>query len=314
MDLAAPLLLLVRLFALRRSVGLLLLNVNEMDQINGSIPSVDFKNHELTRLTAYDDEAACHRLVDLHNASDVILAALEIDLAHGLVPILSTTIDAGQILVYDSLTTSEAFPHSDVAMGMACDDEAIDLEDAVDRMVLVEEGNVPVVQGELDRLEEVNSVALIALLILSFLILAVLRLLRLGITLLQEALVIDHRIVAAILVSLCLRYRPNRDDDVLILVQQLLSAEKLWSTIDLLVVLSIPIDITDLWVRAVLDRESILCQELEILVLHYLLGSLLARLLVLLARAAWGDRFRVFHYATTEARGIEVNGVFCGVI
>ena len=53
---------------------LLLLYVDEMYQINRSVPSIDFENHELTGLAAHDDQAAGNGLVHLDDASDIILA------------------------------------------------------------------------------------------------------------------------------------------------------------------------------------------------------------------------------------------------
>lgn len=55
---------------------LLLLNIDQVDQVDGPVPAVDLENHELARLAAHDDEAAGDGLVHLDDSCDVVLAAL----------------------------------------------------------------------------------------------------------------------------------------------------------------------------------------------------------------------------------------------
>lgn len=65
-----------------------------MDQIDGPVPPVDLQYHQLARLAAHDDEAACDRLVHLDDSGDVVLAALQINLAQGFIPFLAGPVDA----------------------------------------------------------------------------------------------------------------------------------------------------------------------------------------------------------------------------
>ena len=59
-----------------------------------------------------------------------------------------------------------------------------------------------------------------------------------------------------------LGWQANRKNNILILIDQLFCAIKFWSTVDLVVVFSIAIDVTNLRIRTVLDGEGILCQKL----------------------------------------------------
>ena len=128
-----------------------------MNEIDRAVPTVDLEYLELTRLTADDDEAAGDGLVHLHDASNIILATLQVDLADALVPVLARPINARKVLVDDALAAIECLPHGDVAMSVPGDHEVVDFTQAVYRVVLINVRNVPIVEGVLDRLQQVDG-------------------------------------------------------------------------------------------------------------------------------------------------------------
>lgn len=92
-------------------------------------------------------------------------------------------------------------------------------------------------------------------------------------------MIVDHRVLKRILQVL--RWQAYRKDNVLILIEQLFRAVKLWTAVNLVVVLSVSIDIAELRVGAVFDREGVLAEELQVLVLHHFLRLLLPVLVLL---------------------------------
>ena len=135
----------------------MLLDVHQMNKINGPIPAIDLQYHQLARLAANNYETASNSFIDLNDACDVILPTLKIDLAECLVPISARSVNAGQILINDPLAATLSLPHRDVAVGMPSENEVIDFEDAVHRVILLKIRDVPVGEGVLHRFKKGNG-------------------------------------------------------------------------------------------------------------------------------------------------------------
>lgn len=121
-----------------------------MYEVYTSVPTIDLKNHELPAEAAQQEERAAD--LDLQNASDIVLTLGQTNFAQILRPIEVELelINAGQKLIDDSLAASVCLPHGDVAHGMPRDDEVVHFTQTVHRMVLIDVGNVRVVQSILD--------------------------------------------------------------------------------------------------------------------------------------------------------------------
>ena len=103
-----------------------------MHQVNPSIPSIDLEQLELSWKAADDEQAARHRLVDLHDASDIILTILKANVSLILIPVevQGVRIDAREILIDHSLPAVQGLPHGDVSLGMPGDHEVVHLTEA----------------------------------------------------------------------------------------------------------------------------------------------------------------------------------------
>ena len=128
-----------------------------MHQVNPPVPSIDLEQLKLSWKAADDEKAACHGLVDLHDASDVILTVLKTNITLILIPIevQGAHVNARQILIYNSLPTIQGLPHGDVPLGMASDDEVVHLTETENRMIFINIWYVWIIQCVLNRRKEV---------------------------------------------------------------------------------------------------------------------------------------------------------------
>lgn len=140
----------------------------------------------------------------------------------------------------DSFAAVDGLPHGDVAAGVTGDDEVVDLAEAHDRVILVNERNVRIVEGKLDLTEEISRLLLLLLggIIIYFL-----------------ALFIDDQAKAVLFVVVRLR-GVRGHDDALVLLQQLLGAVEPLA-IELVVTNSVLVDVADLGVATVLYGRGV---------------------------------------------------------